>query len=323
MARRRSASADASGAAARGRVLAPATGASLDCPDTGRTASQKAPGTSASRGTAVSVGPPFEIYTFANDSALFDRMRESFIAAGFSANAFVRLSDSDDNPYAAITRIGQQSAARYPILCHQDVLADRGAGAAQLLAALEQLDAIDPHWVVAGTAGVMRSGRLLRRVLDPSGGSTGEVLPLPVVTLDGLFLVFNRRNAPRCSTDISEYHLYGSDACLHALSSGGSAYVIDFPIAHVTRSAGRPPTPAVERAFSRFIAAWSKRCWFLYVPTTVGTFFVSRSKLLRRFFGSPRVVALVDLGSDVHWGSGLRLIDQISTPELRSRRSSL
>ena len=70
------------------------------------------------------VGPPFEIYTFANDTARYDRMRQSFIDAGFSPNAFVRLSDSDDNPYAAITRIGQRSAARYPILCHQDVLTD-------------------------------------------------------------------------------------------------------------------------------------------------------------------------------------------------------
>jgi hypothetical protein len=267
------------------------------------------------------VGPPFEIYTFANNAALYDRMCESFVGAGFSPSAFVPLSDSHDNPYAAITRIGEQSAARYPILCHQDVLADQGAGAPQLLAALEQLDAIDPRWVVAGTAGVMRSGRQLRRVIDPHGGSTGEILPLPVVTLDGFFLVFNGRNAARCSTDISEYHLYGGDVCLHALSSGGSAYVIDFPLTHATRNAGRPATPAAERATSRFIEEWSKRCWFRYVPTTIGTFFVSRSKLLRRFFGSPYATALIDTYSDVHWGSQLRLIDHISaSPHFVGRR---
>ncbi len=268
----------------------------------------------------VSVGPPFEIYTFANDTALYDRMRDSFVDAGFSPSAFVRLSDSDDNPYAAITRMGEQSAARYPILCHQDVLADHGPGAPQLLAALEQLDATDPHWVVAGPVGVMRSGRLLRRVLDPHGGSTDEILPLPVVTLDGFFLVFNRRNAWRCSSDISEYHLYGGDVCLHALSTGGSAYVIDFPLTHVTRSAGKPATAAAERAMSQFIAAWSKRCWFRYVPTSVGTFFVSRSKLLRRLFGSPCATAAIDVYSDVHWGSQLRLIDQIfASPHFTGR----
>src|SRR5207248_5251260 len=137
-------------------------------------------------------GPPFEIHTFANDDAFYDRMRASFIDAGFSPNAFVRLADSDDDPYAAITRIGQRSAARYPILCHQDVLADQGAGATELLAALEQLDAIDPRWVVAGTAGIARGGRLVSRVADPSGGSfrPAEILPLPAVTLDGNFLAF-------------------------------------------------------------------------------------------------------------------------------------
>jgi hypothetical protein len=201
------------------------------------------------------------------------------------------------------------------------VLADQGAGATQLLAALERLDAIDPHWVVAGTVGVMRSGRLLRRVHDPHGGSTCEILPLPVVTLDGFFLVFNGRNEFRCSNDISEYHLYGNDVCLHALSSGGSAYVIDFPLTHVTRSAGGPATPAAERATSHFIAAWSRRCRFRYVPTSVGTFFVSRSKLLRRFFGSPHATALIDVYSDVHWGSDLRRIDRISaSPHFIDRR---
>jgi hypothetical protein len=257
-------------------------------------------------------GPPFEIYTFANDDALYGRMRESFIGAGFSPDAFVRLSDRGDNPYAAINRMGGQSAARYPILCHQDVLADQGAGAAQLLDVLEQLDAVHPRWVVAGTAGVMRSGRELRRLVDLCGGSTSETLPLPVVTLDGFFLVFNRRNPPRCSGDIPEYHLYGSDVCLHALASGGSAYVIDFPLTHATRSMLGPATPAAERATSRFIEAWSKRCWFRYVPTTVGTYFLGRSKLERRVFGSPYVTELLDACAHVHWGSPLRLIDRIS-----------
>jgi hypothetical protein len=231
----------------------------------------------------------FEIYTFANDTALYDRMCQSFIDAGFSRGDLVRLSDRDDDPYAAITRIGQRSSARYPILCHQDVLADQGAGATQLLAALEQLDAIDPRWVVAGTAGVARGGRLVSRVADPSGGSfrPAEILPLPVVTLDGNFLAFNRRNTPRCSTGISSWSLYGSDVCLHALASSGSAYVIDFPVTHLSSgSPGRPGDPIFERSKSRFIAAWSERYWFLYVPTTVDVMFVSRSKILRRFFGS-------------------------------------
>ena len=78
----------------------------------------------------------------------------------------------------------------------------------------------------------MRSGRLLRRLVDVHGGSTIDSLPLPVVTLDEVFLVFNARNTPQCSRALAEFHLYGTDVCLHALMSGCSAYVIDFPITH-------------------------------------------------------------------------------------------
>ncbi len=176
---------------------------------------------------------PFEIYTFVTDEALYERMRRSFVEAGFSADAFVRLTDADDDPYAAIPRIGRSSPARYPILCHQDVLADQGVGAAELAARLEHLDLTHPNWVVAGNAGVMRSGRLIRRLVDEHGGSTVERLPLPVTTLDEDLLVLNPRTGPRCSPGVSGFHLYGADVCLHAIASGGSAYVIDFPVTHL------------------------------------------------------------------------------------------
>jgi hypothetical protein len=89
------------------------------------------------------------------------------------------LTLTRDDPYTAITRIGQGSAAQYPILCHQDVYTDRGAGAAELLAVLRQLDEVDADWVVAGNAGVMRSGRLIRRLTDSYGSPTGERFAAP------------------------------------------------------------------------------------------------------------------------------------------------
>jgi Methyltransferase domain len=245
---------------------------------------------------AASWHAPFTIYTFVNDDLLYERMRQSFIDAGFSPGSFVRLSDSDDDPYAAVTRIGKESTARYPILCHQDVFADQGAGAVELLAAVEQLDAIDPRWVVGGNAGIMRNGRMVQRLVDPYGGPTGESLPLPVVTLDSNFLVFNACNTPRCSEGISEHFLYGSDVCLHALASGGSAYVVDFPVTHL--SSGNTDSAAYKRARVHFIEAWRSRCWFRYVSTTADAFFLSRSKLLRRLFGSSRALACVSQAGD-------------------------
>jgi hypothetical protein len=260
-------------------------------------------------------GPDFEIHTFVNDDSIYERMRQSFIDAGFNPSAFVRLTDADDNPYAAITRIGQEASARYPILCHQDVFAEPGTGPAELLATLEHLDSFDPDWVVAGNVGVMPSGRMLVRF---AGGSTGEPLPLPVVTLDENFLVFNARNGPYCSADLSDFHLYGSDVCLHALRAGGSAYVIDFPLTHVSR--GNAGSAAFGRAKSRFVSAWRGRILFQYVPTSVGTVFISRSQLLQRLFGSARVVTSVDQCRQLLWGAPLRPIDRMSALRLLYRR---
>jgi Methyltransferase domain len=263
----------------------------------------------------------FEVHTFVNDDSLYARMRESFIGSGFDPGAFVRLTDRDEDPYTAITRIGRASTSRYPILCHQDVFADQGAGAAELLACLRDLDARDPCWVVAGNAGVTRSGRLIWRLQDGAAGSTGESLPLQVVTLDEDFLVFNPSNAPRCSPELREFHLYGADVCLHALASGGSAYVIDFPVTHLgqTTAPGDPQSEywrVYRRSRTRFIAVWNDRCLFRYVLTPSDTLFMSRSRIIRQLFGSAGAVASVRWSR--HDGKGLPVgrIDR-----LLSRRS--
>ncbi len=247
---------------------------------------------------------PFEIYTFVNDDKLYDRMRRSFIDAGFDRDGFVRLTDDDDDPYRAITRIGRESTARYPILCHQDVRVDLGLGAVELSAALEELEALDRGWVVAGVAGVLRSGKGLRRVSDFGGAPTiepGESLPVPVVTLDECFLVFNGRNPPRCSDGISGFHLYGSDVCLHALTSGGAGYVIDFPVTHVGRgNATKASAASFEAVKNRFSEIWCKHFLFCYLVTPSTALFMSRSKILRRVFGS--MLAMSCVGQAVRHG---------------------
>jgi hypothetical protein len=239
----------------------------------------------------VSRGRLFEVHTFVNDDVVYERMRGSFISAGFSSDAFVRLSDVSDEPYATITRMGRESTARYPILCHQDVVADQGAGAVDLAAELRRLDEIDPRWFVAGNAGITRSGRSLRRVVERHGGSANEMAPLPVVTLEEHFLVFNGRRTPRCSAALEGFHLYGSDVCLHALSDGGSAYVIDFPVTHLRSD--RWESGEYDRARARFVEVWSERCALRYVATASEVLVLSRYRTLRRVLGSPRALGWV------------------------------
>jgi hypothetical protein len=233
----------------------------------------------------------FEVYSFADDDRMYAQMLKSFIDAGFEADAFVRLEDAQEDPYAAITRLGRSSLARYPILCHQDVLLDRGANAIHLARELAHLDEIDPGWVVAGSAGVTRDGCVLGQFVNPIGDDLGpSPSAYPVVTLDEHLLVFNRRNAPRCSDGLAGFHLYGTDACLQALSTNGSAYVINFPLTHLSR--GRVDG-SYEQARDRLAEAWRPRCLFRYVASPCGTLFISRSRLLRYVFGSSLAMTCV------------------------------
>jgi Methyltransferase domain len=239
----------------------------------------------------------FEIYTFVNDDKLYAQMVDSFADVGFSRDAVVALSDVDDDPYTAITRIGRETRAQYPILCHQDVRTNLGFGAAELAATLRRLDGIDPGWVVAGNAGCMRNGRGVRRLVDFSGGATGGSLPAPVVTLDENFLVFNGRQRPRCSEEIGGFHLYGTDVCLHALRAGGGAYVIDFPVTHLGGSLDSGSEAVRWADFDtvtrRFVEVWSRRLRFCYLVTPITGVFVSRSPILRRLFGSPLAMTCI------------------------------
>lgn len=235
-------------------------------------------------------GKPFEVATFVNDDALYTEMCRSFVAAGFDPDSFIRLSDDGDTPYAAINRIGLENTSRYAVLCHQDVRLDQGYGQSDLLSALEQLDAKDPSWVVAGNAGVTRRMLVVRRLVDPHGGSTGEELPLAVISLDENFLVFNRRCPPRCTPGLAGFHLYATDVCLNALVNGGQGYVIDFPVTHL--SSGNVDSTYAE-AKERFLEAWNARCQFRYVSSPQEALFVSRSASLRRVFGSSRAITWV------------------------------
>jgi hypothetical protein len=82
--------------------------------------------------------------------------------------------------------------------------------------------------------------------------------------------------------------------------------VIDFPVTHL----GRGNTgSAYQRGNLRFVEAWSGRCWFRYVGTTVETVFMSRSKILQRLFGSSAAVACVEQCRLVQYGLPLRRID--------------
>jgi hypothetical protein len=228
----------------------------------------------------------FEIRTFVTDDAQYAEMKATFVAAGFGADSFVRLSDRDSDPYSEIARAGRASA-RYVILCHQDVRLDHGTGRPELVAAIAELDRLGRNWVVAGNGGVSTSMKLVRRLTDPHGGSTRDRLPARALTLDENFLLLNVENRPRASHGLHGFHFYGADVCLNAIDDGGTAWVIDFPLTHLS---GGSFDESYSSLRLQFAAAWGALSFFRYVVTANEVLFLSRFSRLRPVFGSSRVL---------------------------------
>jgi hypothetical protein len=227
----------------------------------------------------------FHVATFVDDDAHYAAMRESFNRAGFdeSVARFTRLDSGE--PYGALGELAA-GPEPYVILCHQDVRLDQGDGHAELVGLLADLSDRDPRWAVAGNAGGTTSLELVRHLADPHGAYWASNLPRPVVSLDENFLVLRVARRPRCSPDLSGFHLYGTDVCLNALADGSTAYVMGFHLTHLSPGS----LEGYEQALSAFVAAWSRRSTFRYVRTTNSLLFLSRYRLLRRVFGDRRVI---------------------------------
>lgn len=248
----------------------------------------------ASLGTAVRQSvPSFDICTFVTDEAQYAAMRTSFDAAGFvpPLARFVELRDrrtpDGSDPYAFIASLSSHAERPYVVLAHQDVRLDQGVGVDDLLQVLQELDEIDPHWVVAGNAGGLHDQGGVRRLRDPwSDAETDRELPIRVVSLDENFLVFNPAHDPRVSPGLDGFHFYATDVCLNALLDGGSAYVIDFALTHL--SSGRRGHE-YEALRDRFAEAWNRRFLFAIVRTPTELFYFSRWRIIRRVLGSQRV----------------------------------
>jgi hypothetical protein len=215
--------------------------------------------------------PTFTIGTLVNDVDNYRQMHQSFVAGGFAAGECEYLvvdnTGSDQtSAYDGLTRLLAAARGRYVVLCHQDVrlMAD---GRRELERRLDELEAHDPAWAVAGNAGGVAPGRLALRITDPHGSDRRVgTLPARVASLDENFIVVKRAASLGFSRDLTGFHLYGADICLVADVLGYSAYVIDFHLAHL--SPGNKHSAAFQEAERAFHAKWSKALRSRFVQTT-------------------------------------------------------
>lgn len=228
----------------------------------------------------------FRICTLVTDWQQYAEMKQSFIAAGFDESrcaysAFDNSSGNHFEPYSLINRLVQESSEPYLVLCHQDVLANQGDGFDRLLEALRQLDSRDPHWAVAGNAGCTDDFAFVIRVTDPNKFDHWPgPFPVRVHSLDENFLVIRGRAGVTCSSELSGFHLYGTDLCLNARLKRRTCYVIDFHLTHQSTGRFGEDFFASRR---QFIERWNREFHFLYVIREA-EIFLSRWRILHRVF---------------------------------------
>lgn len=236
--------------------------------------------------------PRYTIATLVSDRVQYDAMRASFRSGGFSDDDCEYLFVDNTGPlqtdaYRGLNALLNAAHGPYVILCHQDVrLLDDGRHS--LDDRLDGLSRMDAAWALAGNAGGVAPGKLALRISDPHGRDVhiGE-LPAAVATLDENFIIVRREARVGFSRDLSGFHFYGADICLHAAQMGFSAYVIDFHLEHLSPGRKSADFYAMEQAF---IAKWAKALSPRWLQTTCALLHLSGDpvgNLIGRFASKP------------------------------------
>jgi hypothetical protein len=239
----------------------------------------------------------FHICTISNNLKQYEEMKASFIASGFSLEScrYSLFNNSEGNqfdPYQTFNVIKSSTIESYIILCHQDVLIDRGDNFEHLVDLLEELDKYDPKWAIAGNAGINSNYEIVANITDPCNTPKwiGK-LPHPVYSLDENFLVIKTTANISTSKELKGFHFYGTDLCLSALTNKQTCYVIDF---HLTHLSGGTPSTDFWKVQSEFYQKWCQHFTLFFVKTTMGVeMCLSKYKLLKYIGSRQKVKSLI------------------------------
>ena len=215
-------------------------------------------------------------------------MKASFIDAGFDENrccytVFDNTSSNVYDPYRVIKIIQETPTEPYIVLCHQDILLDRGDGFEKLVKVIEELNNLDHKWAVLGNAGFNDNHQQIVRIKDPHDLEqwTGS-FPQKVHSLDENFLVIKASTNVYPSEELRGFHLYATDLCLNAALRDYSCYVIDFYITHLSSG-------TLDRVFwdacKSFHERWNQEFGFYFIKTTGSIpMLLSKHKILLHLF---------------------------------------
>lgn len=167
----------------------------------------------------------------------YHEMVDSFITAGFNKDEceFLFINNTHTNStdaYQGINLLLDKAKGQYIIICHQDILInkDKRTNLDQQLAGLDRLD---PKWAVCGNAGAAGPNYIVYHISYPNDVFKHKGnFPLKVSSLDENFLLVKNSARLALSSDLSGFHLYGTDLCLNAELRGYNSYAIAFNLIH-------------------------------------------------------------------------------------------
>lgn len=218
------------------------------------------------------------IATIVSNASMYDSMRASMAEVGFSEHncRFTRFDNTNGNrfePFALLRELATYGDEPYIALCHQDLLFGPLTSLSTLQGRIEDLESHHPKWAVAGCAGRAFRGQFVSHMDDPSGSYRARGLARSVLTLDEMFLILRRSRYPMPTPRLSGFHFYGTDVAINARLKGDRAYVIDFPLRHL--SSGNFTSDTFKTARQEMASVLRQKLLVGLVGTTCDEFSVS------------------------------------------------
>jgi hypothetical protein len=178
----------------------------------------------------------FSICTLVTKWDEYRIMADSFIQAGFEPSSceYLYIDNSNGNQadaFGGCNLFLNNAQGEFIILCHQDIVLQKDRRE-DLERCIRQLDVLDASWALLGNAGGVKLGETAFRITDEWGSHNSGNLPVRVQTLDENFILARRSANLTLSSDLSGFHLYGTELCQVAQALGRTAWVVDFNLYH-------------------------------------------------------------------------------------------
>ena len=226
----------------------------------------------------------FSICCIVTNSNEYELMKQSFVSNGFGNDIEFLIADNTSgnvfDAYTAINRFLEDAKGRFIIIAHQDIRCIDTAEV--LIGQLNLLEQKDPAWAVCGNAGANGYKNLFYYLNNNGKIKKSDKLPVLVTSLDENLLIIKNGTNLAVSSNIKDFHFYGTDICIVANFLGFNCYVIPFMVHHL--SLGN--LQWLSRQQPVFVKKYGEKLKSRFVQTTCTKFYLSNSPLKNKIYNN-------------------------------------